>query len=327
MAKSTTTTKAKTKTTKKPVTKSASAKKPATTTKAKKAPAKARTTKVAASTKAKKPVAPKATAAAKSSTKQAVTKTVARYHRGYVFAALALAIQAIIAGLVMKADSVQVFLGHLAKNELASANSTVLAPAAHPLYEIEFRWLLVVFLGVSAVFALLRGTRLLARENAGIKLGVQPMRWIDYAVTGALAFEIVALLNGLQDAVALKFGMLSIALSAYFAWMYERENAVSGKPARASLLGSQLAVAVPVVALLVTAWGTYAYGIVRSPWYAYAALAVFIIGAVATLNRLKRTAVAGKHDYLTLDNSYTLWNVLGKVVLATILIVGLYAQK
>lgn len=313
MAKSTTSTKAKTKTTKKPAAKSASAKTTKTTAKSRtvSAPKKA--------TPAKKP-------AAKAEVKKASVAATS-FNRPFVLTGLVFAVLAGLAGFFMKGDSAQVFLGHLTKNELASSAGTVLASAAHPLYEIEFRWLLVVLLGVSAIFAVLRGSRWQAREIAGTKTGVQVTRWIDFAVTGAIMFEIVALLNGLQDVVALKLGMLSIALTAYFAWMYERENAATGKPARASLIGAQLAVVVPVLALAATLYGTFVYGIVRSPWYAYAALAAFVLWLVSTIVRLKRTPATSKQGYLAINNRYNVESVLVKVALAVILIIGLYSNK
>lgn len=325
MAKSTTTTKAKTQTSKKkPATRTAAAKTIKTSLKIK-------TTKPAAA-KAKKPSASKAftTPVKKAEIKKAaVNKTQAsrRFHTGYLFAAFILAAQAIAAGLLMKTDSAQIFLGGLTKNELASRTGTVLVSAAHPLYEIEFRWLLVVILGVSALFALLRGTKFQAREAAGIKLGVQPLRWIDFAVTGALLFQLVALLNGLQDAVAIKLGMISIAFSAYFAWMYERENAATGKPAKASLIGARLTLLFPALALVGTAIGSYVYGMVHSPWYSYAALAVFVVGLTLSVNKLKLTTNASKGGYLDVDGKYTVHNVLFKVVLATVVIVGLATHK
>lgn len=315
MAKSTTSTKAKTKTTKKPATRSASEKttRTAAKTRVAKTSTKAKTTKNATTAKA----------AVKAEVKKPVVST-GSINKPMILVGAAFAALAVLSGFFMKTNSVQVFLGHLTKNELASTAGTVFAAAAHPLYEIEFRWLLVVLLGVSALFAVLRGTRWQAREIAGVKAGVQPTRWIDFAITGALMFEIVALLNGLQDVVGLKFGMLSVALVAYFAWMYERENAVTGKPARASLIGAQLAALAPVLMLAATLYGTFAYGIVRSPWYAYAALAVFVAWLATVVVRLKRTPAAGKQNYLSVDNAYNLTSALAKVALAVVLIVGLY---
>src|SRR6202008_1043066 len=180
MAKSTSTTKAKSKTTKKPAAKTASAKTTKTTakTRATKTTSKAKVTKKTTAVKATKP-------AAKAEVKRAVVTTTG-VNKPFVVVGAAFALLAVFAGFFMKTASAAVFLGHLTKDELASNASTVLVSAAHPLYEVEFRWLLVVLLGVSAVFAIVRGTKWQAREIAGIKAGVQPTRWLDVAVTGAL---------------------------------------------------------------------------------------------------------------------------------------------
>ena len=321
MAKSTSTTKAKTKTTnKKASTRTAAAKTTKSSVKAK------ATKSTAASKKTVTKKAPVKVAEVKKTSTNKASFT-SRFNQQYVLAGIILGLEAVLAGILMKADSVQVFMSHLTKNELLSSTSTVLAYAAHPLYELQLRWVLVVFLGVSALFAIARGTKWQHREAAGVKTGVQPLRWIDFAVTGAIFFELVGLLNGVQDAVALKLGMLSIALTAYFAWMYERENAATGKPARASLIGSQVAAAVPILALAATMWSTYVYGMVRSPWYAYAAAAAFVAWLCVIQLKLKKTPAAGKQNYASVDKSYNVLTFLARTTVAVVLIVGLYASK
>ncbi len=314
MAKTTSTTKAKTKTTKRKPT------------------VKAATKTTMASAKVKKSAAITAKpVVAKHDTKVTIRIVESRFaflrrvqvRLGLLFTALAVA-----AGLLMNNESAQVLMGHLAKDELASRAGTVLAPAAHVLYEVEFRWLLVATLAVAAVLALLRGTRYFAREQAGMKRRVQTLRWVDFAITNVLMFEIVALLNGLQDAAGLKLAMVFVALAAYFAWMFERENAATGKPARATYRAAQVAVAVPVLALVLTMLATYVYGMERSPWYAYAAAAVVATGLLATI-RAQWNAYKlrnGSHDYPAVDRTYTVINSLTKVSLAVVLIIGLYAQ-
>lgn len=321
MAKSTTTTKAKTNTTKKKTAvKSATKTTKATTSKSKKPVAKAaaKTTSSAKTTKATK----SATASKAASTRLSLFKRPQILIAG-LYAALAVA-----AGLLMNTASAQVLLGHLAKDELASRAGTVLAPAATSLYEVEFRWLLVALLVAAAVIAVLRGTRYKALEDAGIKARVQPLRWVEFAVTGAIAFEIAALLNGLQDAMALKLSMLSIVLAALLAWLFERENAATGKPTKSIYVASALAAALPVVALLVTMYGTYVYGMERSPWYAYAAAAVVSLGLLVTVRSVRNAFKThnGAHDYVFVDRNYNRISVVTKVALAVVLIVGLYAN-
>lgn len=312
MATSKPTTKAKTKTSKK---------KPAVK-------AAAKTTKKSVATKAKKTTAkkPAVKVAAKATKPVVTTGKLAFLKRPQVVHGVILAAVAALAGVLINTFSAQVLLGHLAKDELASRAGTVLAPAAHVLYDVEIRWLLVVLLAFGAVFAVLRGTRLKAKDEAGLAARVQPLRWIDVAVTGALSFEIVALLNGLQDAVALKLAMVSILLAAYFAWIYEREQAATGKPSRAILIASQVTTWIPILVLATTMLGSYVYGVVRSPWYAYAAAVVLTIGLAATPRNLKKLTGIGKSGYAAFDKLLNTQSLILKVVFAAVLIIGLYSK-
>ena len=317
MAKTTTTTKAKTNTSKKkPAAKTAVKKTKAVATKATKTSTKTtvKTTKTNA-TKSKVTISQK-------SSRFAILK------RAHVISAAVLTALAVAAGLLMNSASAQVLLGHLTKDELASRGGAVFAPAAHVLYEVEFRWLLVALLAVSAVIALLRGIKYAAREEAGIKARVQPLRWIDFAITGSFAYGIVALLNGLQDAVAVKYGAISIVLAALLAWLFERENAATNKPARATYVASAIAVAVPVIMLVVTMYATYVYGMVRSPWYAYAAALIVSFYLLATVRSTWSTFKRrnGAQDYFFVDRTYNTISTVSKVALAVVLIVGLYSK-
>jgi hypothetical protein len=225
----------------------------------------------------------------------------------------------------MNTTSAQVLLGHLTKDELASRAGTVLAPAAHVMYEVEFRWLLVGFLALSAVLAILRGTRYKAVEDAGVKNKVQPIRWIDYALTGAVAFFIAGLMNGLQDLVALKISAISILVAAYLAWVFERENAVNGKPARSVYTASAVLTVVPVLYLAVTMFATGVYGMVRSPWYAYAVALIAALYLLVTA-RMQWNAFKNKYDFAFVNRNFNRFAVASKLALAVVLIIGLYAK-
>lgn len=311
MAKTTTTTKAKTKTTKK---------KPATKAAAKTTKTVAKTKKVTkATTKTTKSTIKAASAPKPAST----NKVVAVLQRpqvllGGLFAALAVA-----AGFLMNTTSVQILLGHLTKDELASRAGTVLAPAAHVMHEVEFRWLLVGFLVLAAVLAVLRGTRYKAIEDAGVKNKVQPLRWVDYALTGAVVFSIAGLMNGVQDFVALKISAISIIVAAYLAWVFERENAANGKPTRSVYIASAVLTAAPVAFLVVTMLATSLYGMVRSPWYAYVAALIAAVYLLMT-TRMQWKAYKNKYDFVFVNRNFNRLAVVSKLALALVLIIGLY---
>lgn len=318
----TTKSKAKTKTTNKKPT----AKRAVKPTRAAAAGTKKPASKVAAKT-TKKPAKVSAKTVAAASVKPVSRSRFTFLRRGNMLLAAVYAALAVAAGFLMNTSSAQVLLGHLAKDELESRSGTVLAPAAHALYEVEFRWLLVALLVASAVIAVLRATRYYQLEEAGRRSGVQPLRWVEFAITGALAFEIVALLNGLQDATALKLSMVSIAVAALLAWSFERENVATSKPARATYAASAIAVALPVLALLATIYGTYVYGMERSPWYAYAAAAVVGLTLLVTVRSAWNIFKVGKHsDTVRINRNYDRLAVVSKLALAVILIVGLYAK-
>lgn len=327
MATSKTTTKAKTKTTKKPATKTA-----AKTTK--KSAVKA-TKKPTAATRAKAPVkkaASKAPAKARTASTGKVSVVVGKIStllgRFQVRVGLLLAALAVVAGYFMKSDAVQVYLAHLAKDDLLSRGGTTLASANHLLFEGEVRWLLVGTLAIAAGIALVRGTRYYAQEQVGVKARVQKLRWFDFAVTSALMFQIVALLNGVTDLVALKFGAVLVVIAALLGWLYEREVAVDGKGAQSLLVGAQVAVALPVIALLGTMYSTYVYGMERSPAYVYVASLIVVIGLVGTI-RILSTATrkyTGSHDYYWVDRRHNILAVVVKVALAATLIIGLLAR-
>jgi hypothetical protein len=317
----TTTSKAKTKT---------SNKKPATKRAVRSTKAAAKTRKPASKVAAKsvkKPAKVSAKSVAAASSKSSLSGRFSFLRRGQIRLAAVYTALAVAAGFLMNTSSAQVLLGHLAKDELESRSGTVLAPAVHALYEVEFRWLLVALLVASAVIAILRATRYYRLEQAGSVSGAQPLRWVEFAITGALAFEIVALLNGLQDAAALKLAMVSIAVAALLAWSFERENSTTTKPARLTYVTSAIAVAIPVIALLITMYGTYVYGMERSPWYAYAAAAVVGLGLLVTVRSVWNNFKVGKTlDAVRINRNYNRVAVLSKVALAVILIVGLYAK-
>lgn len=305
--------------------------------------AKSKTTKKKASSKAVKTTVPKSskklvTKPSTKTTKKAVvaksskpatnSSRTALLRRPQVIASALYGGLAVAAGMLMNTDSAQIFIGHLSKDELASRASTVLAPAATSVVELEFRWLLVGLLVTAAFIALLRGTRYAQQELNGLKSRVQKLRWIELGVTGALAFQIVALLNGLQDLVALKLSLVSIIAAAFFGWLFERENAATGKPSRSLYLASAVAVIAPVLALIGTMFATYVYGIERSPWYAYAAAAVVSVWLLVTIRSIRTNLLRrnSPQNYVAVDRSYNRLSMLAKVALAIVLISGLYAN-
>lgn len=325
MAKTTSKTQAKTKTTnKKPTVKAAAKTAKTSSAKAVRKPA----TKAAAKTTKTTKSTIKPAELPKQNAKVTTNGVAPLLNRAQVQLGILFALLAGAAGYFMSTTSVQVLFGHLTKDELASMSGTVLAPAAHVLYEVEFRWLVVGFLALAAVLAFLRGTKYLAAETASTKNKVQPLRWVDYALTGSVMFSIAALMNGVQDLIALKLSAVSIIVAAYLGWVFERENAVTGKATRSIYAVSAVLTVLPVLFLLATMIGTTVYGTdgagvsVRSPWYAYAAAAIASLSLLVA-TRMQWSAFKNKYEYAFTSKRFARLAVVSKIAFAAVLVIGL----
>jgi hypothetical protein len=341
MARTTSNSKAKTKTAKR----SAAAKATARTTKSTKKPVASKATKStrgnkSAAAKAAKPAVPVAATKEARAAKTEATKevketrvkrvkrelTAATLRRWHGISVLVFAVLAVAAGSIMKPDTYQVTLGHLAPDALLSTTTTVFAPAYHVLYELELRWWLVAILALSAMFSLVRMTRLAATEARGRDIRVLPWRWVDWAITGALIVEVIALVNGAHDVVTLKLFAVLTAASVAFAWLAEREAAGVGRVVKATAWASGLTILVVLLGLAAYTAATPVYGMVRAPWYAYALTGgVVLVTLLAGWNLVKSLRANGRWaDYLYAERNYVMLNLLAKAGFAIALIVGLY---
>jgi hypothetical protein len=330
MAKSTSTSKsAKPKTAKKTAPAKTTAKSSAKTTKAK-------ATKVTKATKKPAEKAKVNAAAAvptKETTKEVKVAPAQKKARGLSFAKLrglhllsagVFTLLAVMAYFFMDRTAHQLTLSHLTQDALNGQ----LVPAGHMLFGLELRWLVMGLLLVSAFLSLLR-YRNAAREKAAVDRRIVPSRWIDFAITGAIMAETVALLSGMQDLLGLKLLAALVVFSAVFAWIAERENANAPRAVRGAFEASAASAALVLLALAVLTIATPLYGAVRAPWYVYAMFGTLVASALLTglvQYREYRHQNGRAADYLTVERNYLVINLLSKVAFAAILIAGLAAR-
>lgn len=305
------------------------------TTKKTSTKAKTKTTKAKTTTKRTSPKKTTAANAAKATTANKAAKDVAAKKaapvarqprpvtvqrlRSLHFIALGLfLLAAVTAGVFMSNASYQLTIGHVAKDEL----SGVLVPAVQAIYDVELRWLVVTVMLLAAVFPALYLTRLKERyANFVNNTRLQPWRWIDFAVTGALAAEIVALLSGVSDVPTLKLVAGLMIATAVFGLIAERQNSAGGTPVRSAYYASIF------TGLLIAAFtGVYAvasavYG-TGVEWYVYALYAV-VFGGFVLLARNLRNQLLGA-NYLAVERNYVATNILVKTAFAAVLIAGLF---
>lgn len=231
---------------------------------------------------------------------------------------------AIGAAILMNSASYTVTLGHLAKDALASQNgSTVLAPAAHTLFEVAPRVLVPVILGISAIHMLLAKTRLKKDYDRGVKDGIWPFRWIHLAVTGALTIELIGLMSGVTDLFTLKLMGGLIVIWALLGWAAERQIKAKQSTRLLFNLGlfAHILAALPIAA---SAIGTSVFGLERLGWHLYTLYVVFIVfGILLAINQRRHISQKGpSKDYQYVERNYLALDILTKTAFAVILIIA-----
>jgi hypothetical protein len=298
MARTTTSTKAKTKT-KKPATRAAATRK---TTTVKDAPKRAVVT---------------------AQKQRDVIGQLRKLHFANFLAAVVLAVAAV---LLMQPKTFQLLVGHFGRDALSSQTHTVFAPAFESVYDVEVRWVFVTILGITALFSVLLLTRVAKQYRLGLENRLSKWRWIEAAITSALMIELVAVLSGVADLPTLKVLGGVMVVTAALGWIAERENAGNaGRPVRGAFLTSILSGLLPWLLIGWYAVASTVYGAVRYPWYVYALYAAVLIGWILmTVNqwfgyKLRKAW----SDYRVVERNAVALSILTKVAFAVILIVGL----
>lgn len=329
MAKNTSTSKAKTKTSKKP----AAAARTTAKNSSNKIVKEVKSTKFAAKTvEPSKPTASKVTITKARrglrvkmpgvSLGRASTVTGVQLRKFNLISAVTLAVLAAVAGAFMKLDSYTVTVGHVTKDALRSAQNTAFAPAQSAVFDVRIVWLVAGILALAAVLAVLRATKLRAYERRSLDAKVMPWRWLDLGLSGALMLELVALLSGMQELQSLKMLGILVGAAAVLAWFAERANAarVSSK---AQFVAAALVGVVPFLIVASFLFWTEVFGMVRLPWYVYGSYVVLLAG-YGLIARTTMRLLKGKVDnYLAAERSYARLGLLTKVAFAVVLIVGL----
>ena len=228
---------------------------------------------------------------------------------------------AIAAGVFMKSTTFETTVTHLTANKL---DGGVIVAAYRHFVDVDLRWLLVGFLGLSALGPLLHATTMKAKYAASTKAKVMPWRWVEQGVLQALMVSIVALLLGFQDVVGLKLIAVSILVVNLLSWYAEREFLTDVKQAAKSHLFAMILAGLSVLYLGSSLLATYVYGQVRASWYVYAAFSVIVLTLL--MQSIKQMKYLRGHkaykNYDALETRYVALGLVSKLAFAVVLIVG-----
>lgn len=293
----------------------------ATTTKSK---AKRKTTKKPATKATKTTKKTVATAAAKAAPAKKSVITRQLNQLNFVSGAISLLLAA-LAGFFMTSASYQLFTGLLTKDELASTAGTVFVPAIHSVFNLELRWAVVGILVISSIVPLLAATRNRKQYEVSLAKKVMLWRWIDMAVVSALMLEVIALLSGVQDIMTLKLIGALMVITCILGWCSEKRNVGANKPVWGNYILSLVTGVLPWLVIATYAVSTSVYGLVRYPWYVYALYGTTLVAFLGySWNGMRQ--LKALQDYEITERNYLQLSIFAKVAFAVILILGLYKK-
>ncbi len=170
------------------------------------------------------------------------------------------------------------------------------------------------FLFLSAVaHALLASPWLHGWYERSVLRGINPARWIEYALSSSLMMVVIAMLVGIYDIASL---ILIFALNAtmiLFGWLMELHNQTTERTNWTAYWFGCFAGAVPWVAVAI-----YLAGADRPPAFVYGIFAsLFVFFNVFAVNMLLQYGRVGRwRDYLYGERVYMLLSLFAKSLLA-----------
>lgn len=219
---------------------------------------------------------------------------------------------------------------YLTKDTLASgvAGQTVMAPAAHLLFNLNIAYVVAAFLFIAAIIRALAATRSRLHYEKDIKTGVHCLRWVEGAVCGGLMLVALGLASGMHNLTGLimLFALVAAAFVAVAAIV--RADMLAG--AKFPLVYRTAVGLVVLLAFLVVLWHMIAASLFGSGSispYVYAAfvitLVLFVLNTAA--QGMQQAKYGKKVDRYHGEKLYLVLSFADKTLLAWLLFVGVLA--
>ncbi len=192
-----------------------------------------------------------------------------------------------------------------------------LFPEPQVLFDLPVALLVVGFLFLSALAHLLIATVGYGWYRRNLALGMNPGRWMEYAVSSSLMIVVISMLVGIYDVVALLAIAAVNACMILFGWVMEVHNQTTRKTNWLSYWFGVFAGAVPWVAIAIYLIGA-GRGEVGPPTFVYFIfVSIFLFFNVFAVNMVLQYRKVGPwRDYLYGERVYILLSLVAKSLLA-----------
>ena len=198
--------------------------------------------------------------------------------------------------------------------------------ASRTLFELPFGVFVAVFLLLSAaahaLIAIPAGLN--ARYNEGLKKGINPFRWFEYALSSSVMIGLIATLFGIYDIASLMLIFIVNACMNLFGLVMEQLNSGQEKENvnwGPFIWGSMAGIA-PWIAIFIYMFGTGNFD--QVPWFVWAIVGTYFVAFNSfPINMILQYRRVGKwRDYLYGERVYITLSLVAKSVLAWLVLFG-----
>lgn len=195
--------------------------------------------------------------------------------------------------------------------------SQSLVPKTDTLFNLSLPLLIVGFLFLSALFHLLIATVYRSRYEAGLKIGINKLRWIEYSLSASTMMVAIAMLVGIYDVLNLIMIFVLVALMNLLGLVMEVHNQTTERTNWVGYWLGCLAGAIPWVGVAFTMWLGAANGSSAPTFVYWIFVSIFLFFNCFAINMVLQYKKVGKwRDYLYGERAYVILSLVAKSLLA-----------
>lgn len=205
--------------------------------------------------------------------------------------------------------------------------SRSLQPIPELLYDLRFGPAVALFLLISAVAHFYLATIGYSRYVKNLRLGMNPIRFYEYALSSSLMIVLIGMLVGIWDlgAILLIFGLN--AMMNLFGIMMELQNQTTKKTDWTAFIYGCIAGIIPWIVITLYFVGAVNSGEAKPPAFVYIIIpTLFVFFNIFALNMFLQYKKIGRwQDYLFGERIYIILSLSAKTVLAWLIFAGTLA--
>jgi len=193
-----------------------------------------------------------------------------------------------------------------------------LLPATNELFSVNLAWFVIGFFLLSSLAHFFIGTIYKGKYEANLKLGINKIRWFEYALSASVMMVAISLLSGIYDLSSLVMIFTLDAIMNLLGLAMEKENQGKTKINWFTYILGCIAGIVPWIVYGIYVYGATQYGGGNIPSFVYwIYISIFLFFNSFAINMFLQYKKIGKwKDYLYGEKVYIILSLVAKSLLA-----------